>query len=219
MQAICLSAEVLDTLIQGLILPYRRTMDPLSVLASVLAVAGATAQTAKSLYELVDGVRHAPDEIVALSKDTHAFYNIVFSLETSLRDRKISKMVGEEQPLTILVGNLEEPLKNCSAALGRLMVKIQSVVRPLDGERFRMSSNELKWYFMKKEIKELTDQVERTKATLNNAQTNVITYVGSVVKGSKPNSFLEPFERHKSSHGVVIVSCMPELILVANFVD
>lgn len=175
MHAICIGTRDLRDLIQGLLLPLRDSMDPFSIVVGVLGTAVATAEAAKALYELVDGVRHAPDEIIVISKDTHAFYNIVYSLEMSLKNPTIRDMVSNEEALAILVGNLKDPLTNCSAALGRLMVKIQSVIRPLDDERSRMSSNELKWYFMKKEVKELTDQVERTKATLNSAQTNVIT--------------------------------------------
>lgn len=47
------------------------------------------------------------------------------------------------------------------------MVKMQGFVRPLDGQRWRMSSNDWKWYFAKKEILELTARVEACKATLN----------------------------------------------------
>ena len=59
------------------------------------------------------------------------------------------------------------------SVLGQSMVKIQGFVRPLDGERYRMSSNDLKWYFARKEFQELTARVETCKRTLNTGSTAI----------------------------------------------
>ncbi|KAL8948938.1 MAG: hypothetical protein Q9222_004914 [Ikaeria aurantiellina] len=150
-------------------------MDPFSIIAGVLGIASVVAESSKALYELIDGIRSAPEEIKNISRDTHAFYSILFSLETSLRDPKITATIAEDDPLTALVGNLREPLGNCSSVLGQLMVKIQGFVRPLDGERSRFSSNDLKWFWGKKEILELTARVEACKATLDTGLTAVGT--------------------------------------------
>ncbi|KAL8711912.1 MAG: hypothetical protein Q9225_007041 [Loekoesia sp. 1 TL-2023] len=150
-------------------------MDPLSAIAGVLGIVSVAAQSAKTLYELIDTVRSAPNEIKNISRDTHAFYNILFSLESSLKDVKVTAAIAEDEGLTALVGNLREPLGNCTSVLGQLMVKIQGFVRPLDGERKRFSNNDLKWWIGKKEILELTGRVEATKATLNTGLTAVGT--------------------------------------------
>ncbi|KAL8803122.1 MAG: hypothetical protein Q9182_003372 [Xanthomendoza sp. 2 TL-2023] len=142
-------------------------MDPLSVIAGVLGIATVAAQSSKGLYELIDGIRSAPDEIKNISRDIHAFYDILYSLESSLKDPGITAVVAEDDALTALIGNLKTPIGNCSSVLGQLMVKIQGFVRPLDGERYRMSSNELKWYFGRKEVLELTARVEACKGTLD----------------------------------------------------
>ncbi|KAL8999625.1 MAG: hypothetical protein Q9169_001585 [Polycauliona sp. 2 TL-2023] len=142
-------------------------MDPLSIIAGVLGIATVAAQSSKGLYEMIDAVRSAPDEFKNISRDTRAFYTIVYSLETSLQDTKITAIIAEDDALTTLIANLRSPVANCSSALGQLMVKIQSFVRPLDGERYRMSSNDLRWYFGRKEILELTERVEATKQTLD----------------------------------------------------
>ncbi|KAL8708801.1 MAG: hypothetical protein Q9220_006362 [cf. Caloplaca sp. 1 TL-2023] len=154
-------------------------MDPLSIIAGVLGIASVAGQSSKALYELIDGIRSAPEEIKNISRDTHAFYSILFSLETSLRDPKITATIAEDDPLTALVGNLREPLGNCSSVLGQLMVKIQGFVRPLDGERSRFSSNDLKWYWGKREILELTARVEACKATLDTGLTAVGTLMAA----------------------------------------
>ena len=116
-------------------------MDPLSILAGVLGVTAITAESAKRLCELLDTIRTAPEEIKNISRDTQAFYSILFSLESSLRDAEVTAVIAKDEALTALVGNLEEPLKSCTKVLGQLMVKMQGFVRPLDEEGWRMSSN------------------------------------------------------------------------------
>ncbi|KAL8674291.1 MAG: hypothetical protein Q9168_001284 [Polycauliona sp. 1 TL-2023] len=142
-------------------------MDPLSIIAGVLGIAAVAAQSSKALYEMIDAIRAAPNEIKTISRDTSDFYTIVYSLELSLNDPKITAIIAEDDALTTLIANLRSPIGNCSSVLGQLMTKIQSFVKPLDGERYRMSSNDLKWYFGRKEILELTERVEATKQTLD----------------------------------------------------
>ncbi|KAL8724746.1 MAG: hypothetical protein Q9181_006693 [Wetmoreana brouardii] len=150
-------------------------MEPLSIIAGVLGITSVAAQSTKALYELIDGIRSAPPEIKNISRDTHAFYGILFSLESSLKDSKITAVIAEDDSLTVLVGNLRAPLANCSSVLGQLMLKVQGSVRPLDGERWRIATNNLKWYFGKKDILELTGRVEACKATLDTGLTAVGT--------------------------------------------
>lgn len=176
MKGVFLSTKDLSSLLAGFALPYiSGAMDPLSAIAGVLGIVTFAAQSSKSLYELIDSVRSAPGEIKTISRDTHAFYNILFSLESSLKDPKVTAAIAEDEGLIALVGNLREPLGNCTSVLGQLMVKIQGFVRPLDGERKRFSNNDLKWWIGKKEILELTGRVEATKATLNTGLTAVGT--------------------------------------------
>ncbi|KAL8746481.1 MAG: hypothetical protein Q9184_007742 [Pyrenodesmia sp. 2 TL-2023] len=150
-------------------------MDPLSIIAGVLGISAAAAQASKSLYEMIEGIRSAPDEIKNISRDNRAFYSILYSLEIALKDPKITKVIADDDALTAYIDNLREPLANCSSVLGQLMIKIQGFIRPLDGERYRMSSNDLKWYFGRKEVLELTARVEACKSTLDTGLTAIGT--------------------------------------------
>lgn len=142
MKGVYLSQRDFFSLLAGFSLHYKCSgMDPLSILAGVLGVTAITAESAKRLCELLDAVRSAPNEIKNISRDTQAFYSILFSLESSLRDAEVTAVIARDENLTALVGNLEGPLKNCRSVLGQLMVKIQGFVRPLDEEGWRMSSN------------------------------------------------------------------------------
>ncbi|KAL9611600.1 MAG: hypothetical protein Q9167_003758 [Letrouitia subvulpina] len=154
MHTVCIGTRDLNDLIQGLVLPLRDNKDPFSIVAGVLDIAVTTAEAAKELCKLVDSLPNAPAEIITIPGDD---------------------MVSNEEALTILVGNLKDPLTSCLAALGRLMVKIQGYIRPMDGEKSRISTNELKRHFKKEMVKELTTQVEMAKVTFDSAQVNVIT--------------------------------------------
>lgn len=176
MRGVFLSTHDLSSLLAGFALPYQTNkMDPLSITAGVLGISAAAAQASKSLYEMIEGIRSAPDEIKNISRDNRAFYSILYSLEIALKDPKITKVIADDDALTAYIDNLREPLANCSSVLGQLMVKIQGFIRPLDGERYRMSSNDLKWYFGRKEVLELTARVEACKNTLDTGLTAIGT--------------------------------------------
>ena len=151
--------------------------DPLSVISSVVGVGIAALQSAKLLFELADGIKNAPEEIKAISNDTHAFYDVVFSLETSLKDADVLSVVQENTAMVAMVANLEKPLRNCSTTLGQLMLKIRDRVKPsVDGKSYKFSSS-AQWYFTKKDIKEVLDRLEQNKATLNAALNTITAYV------------------------------------------
>lgn len=176
MRGVFLSTQDLSSLLAGFaLLHHSDSMDPLSIIAGVLGISAVAAQSSKRLYEMIDGIRSAPDEIKNISRDTRAFYSILYSLEISLKDPNITAVIAEDDALTTLIANLRLPLGNCSSVLGQLMVKIQGFVRPLDGERYRMSSNDLKWYFGRKEVLDLTARVEACKGTLDTGLTAIGT--------------------------------------------
>lgn len=150
--------------------------DPLSIIASVVGIGGAAVSASRGLYELVNTIQNAPEQIATTSKDLHSFYTIVSSLHSALQDNDVKRVVRDDFDLTAMVGNLEEPLRSCTTVLGLLMVKIQGHLKPgEDGRGLRMSSVDLKWYFTKKEVKELMERLEASKATLDTALTAVGT--------------------------------------------
>ncbi|KAL8863937.1 MAG: hypothetical protein Q9174_007507 [Haloplaca sp. 1 TL-2023] len=187
LKGILLSSAQLSSLLAGFSLPSVTSgMDPLSIIAGVLGITTAAVQSSKALFELIDGIRSAPDEIKNISQDIHAFYNILYSLEVSLRDSKITTVIAEDESLTSLLGNLDRPLANCSNVLGQLMLKIRSFVKPLEGEKWRMTSNSIQWYFGRREILELTQRLEACKATLDTGLIAINTVKLMVAGGTGP---------------------------------
>lgn len=138
------------------------------ILTRVITVGTAALQCSKALYELLDNIREAPDQIIAISRDAHAFYSVVCSLDSALLDEVINSVLEKDGNLATLVGNLEQPIRNCSKTLGQMMVKIQAHVKTSDKNDLKFSLD-LKWYFTKRGVKEGMDRLGHDKATLDTA--------------------------------------------------
>ena len=142
--------------------------DPFSVVLGVITISTAALQCSKALYELLDNIREAPEQIIVISRDAHAFYSVVCSLDSALRDEVINSVLENDGSLTTLVGNLEQPIRNCSKTLGQMMAKIQAHVKTSEKNGLKFSLD-LKWYFTKRGVKEGMDRLGHDKATLDTA--------------------------------------------------
>lgn len=60
--------------------------DPLSLVLGALPLAIQAAQASKTLLGFVADMRGAPGSIKAVSKEVHAFYNVLSSLSIVLKD-------------------------------------------------------------------------------------------------------------------------------------
>ena len=154
-------------------------MDPLSVIAGVVSIASATCSASQALFQLVDDIKGGPEQVQAISRDAHAFYSVIFSLNLALQDRNIRLIISDDPSLVQMIENLSRPLSNCQAVLGQLMVKIEPRVKPTsDGRAFRINKLDFRWgFFAKNEVKELMTRLEATKSTLDNALGSITTYV------------------------------------------
>ncbi len=147
-------------------------MAELGIIASVVQLTAAAIASARALSDLVDTIKHAPEEITAISKDTHAFNKIVFSVQVALRDPVVERVVIDDAKLSEVVEGLSEPLQNCSSVLAQLKPKIQSHLKPTEDGGLRMSSMDFKWYFKKRDVMDCRNRLEATKSTLDTALTS-----------------------------------------------
>lgn len=151
--------------------------DPLSIFASVLAIASTVIQSSKALFELVDDIREGPEEIRSISRDAHSFYSVVFSLNTTLGDARIREIISDDDALLDMISNLKSPLSNCEAVLAKLMIKMQTLrLGPESrGDRMRLAS--VKWgLFSKSEVRGLQLRLEAAKSTLNSVLNGISVY-------------------------------------------
>ena len=149
------------------------------MIAGVVSIASGACSASQALFKLVDDIKGGPEQVQAISRDAHAFYSVIFSLNLALQDRDIRLMISDDPSLVQMIENLSRPLSNCQAVLGQLMVKIEARVKPTpDGRAFRINRLDFKWgFFAKNEVKELMARLEATKSTLDNALSSVTTCV------------------------------------------
>ena len=125
-------------------------MAEIGLLASLIAVAGAAITSSKALFELVDQVRNAPEEVLAISRDTHSFHNVVSSVRGAIRDPAVVRILEEDCQLRDLVKELEDPLRNCAAVLAQLKPRIQAYLKPNSKGGYQISFVNVRWIFKKK---------------------------------------------------------------------
>ena len=142
-------------------------MDPISGMASVAGVATAAIQVSKSIYDVVQTVRNAPAEIIALSEDAHAINTIISTLSLLFKDQKTRKAVSNDIHVAEAIRNLERPLRNCLNLLQQLNAKLREHLKPVEGGGWKVSSLDLKWYFRKNDVRELVTRLESTKSSLD----------------------------------------------------
>ena len=99
--------------------------DPVTIVTGVIGIATAAIQSSKVFFELVNDIKGGPAEIGSVSRDVHAFYAIVFSLNATLKEVNVKNVITCDEAMVSMIGNLAGPLENCQVVLGELMVKIQ----------------------------------------------------------------------------------------------
>lgn len=151
--------------------------DPLSVIGGILTIAGAAIQVSKTLFELVDDIRECPEEIRSISRDTHSFYSVVFSLNITLGDNRIREIISSDYAMLDMISNLKGPLSNCEAILAKLMIKIRTLKLSSEGRGDWIRLTNVKWgLFSKSEVRGLQLRLEAAKSTLNSVLNGISVY-------------------------------------------
>ncbi|KAH8731664.1 hypothetical protein GQ44DRAFT_767512 [Phaeosphaeriaceae sp. PMI808] len=135
--------------------------DPLSIIASVVTIAGLAYSSSKALYELILTIRDAPSEFQGLNQEINTLSHILDSLKTSLPKRAAT--LGESQ-LTCLTA-IEQTLQGCDLACKAFKDKVNGLtVHSQDGKRSFRDGVKLK--FQSKSIKDFHMKVVSWKASL-----------------------------------------------------
>ncbi|KAL9632651.1 MAG: hypothetical protein Q9164_005185 [Protoblastenia rupestris] len=173
-------------------------MDPFSIVAGVVGVSGAAIRASSSLYELIESVRNAPAEISAVSKDAHAFNDVISSLEMTLSDSTVGSVLKDDENVIKAIKRLERPLANCLDIIEQVDAKLRSHLKPIAGGGWRVSNLDVKWYFTRGEVKDLVTRLESTKQTLDAALSTVVLVCTIRTAGRDRNSGPYPdIQRHR----------------------
>lgn len=100
-------------------------MDPISLTASVIAVATLAYDTGKALYELVETYSHANDIFGELHSDVDGLNSVLRSLQTIGGDDKGASF---SQKHCLCLKELEPALNNCSDAYKAFKVKVDKLM-------------------------------------------------------------------------------------------
>ena len=149
-------------------------MAEIGLIASVVGVTGAALAASKALYDMIDQVRNAPEEILAISRDTHSFHGIITNVHVAITDHFIVSRLGTEQQILRAVEQLEGPLENCGTILTQMRSRIKSHLKQSHDGGFRVSSFDMRWIFQRKDVMDCRNRLETTKSTLNAALSSVV---------------------------------------------
>lgn len=139
--------------------------DPLSIIAGVSGTIMFGLHASRKAYELIDGIRDAPQEVRDISKDVKAFGEVLAGLQGTLKDDFNSVDNGAAADI---LQSLQVPLNNCIATLEDLTDRVRKKIKP-SGDSETSKWRGLAWMFKKNEVKTLQDRLVNGKLTLGMA--------------------------------------------------
>ena len=151
--------------------------DPFTSIGCFLGILSSLLEISQAVFEIVDDVRNATHEIRCLSRDLHAFFSLIRSLDIALREQDVRDIVESDEAILYQVHSLRESLRNCRDILTKLMVKHEKFEKNGDSMGFK----KLRWaVFIKGEVRRLQLPLETMKSTLNSALNAVTMCVDAV---------------------------------------
>ena len=151
--------------------------DPFSTVGCVLGILSSLSAISQDVKKIVDNIKRASHEIRCLSRDIHAFFSLVHSLDITLREQDVRDIVEKDGAILSQIRGLQESLGNCRDVLTKLLVKHEKIQLKGDAPCFR----KLRWaIFTKDEVRNLQLSLETMKSTLNAALNTVTMWVDLV---------------------------------------
>ena len=91
--------------------------DPFSTVGCVLSILSSLSAISQDVKNIVDNVKRASHEIRCLSRDIHAFFSPVHSLDITLREQDVKDIVERDGAILSQIRGLKESLGNCRDVL------------------------------------------------------------------------------------------------------
>jgi len=124
-------------------------------------------QSAKTLYELIDGIVRAPKQLKDLNEDLDVVRQLLASIKGAMKgtsDVKLSEGVKK------CLEDVKPSMKGCEMACNEFTEKLSKITRHSSSDRTRFDDR-LKLQFQEKEIVTFRYRIESYKSTLNIALT------------------------------------------------
>ncbi|KAI9660712.1 MAG: hypothetical protein M1821_010064 [Bathelium mastoideum] len=160
-------------------------MDPLSVTASAIAIAGAICTSYEQISKFVALVRNAPNQLEGLHSRAGTLNSLVANLKQALEENAIRKVVEQDELALSHVRALDTPLKAVEHTLNEVVDKLTSQYRPTtDKKAYKIR---LKYYLSTSDWKDLQARlnlhVQVLSASMQGLNTlNVLRVLGAPSK-------------------------------------
>ena len=138
--------------------------DPLSVTASVIAVATTAYKSSQALYEVIDTITQAPESFRALNADVKALNNLLALMVDAIEAKKQVASLPAAQ--TACLKALELPLHGCAQACENFKAKLDELMSH-SSDRHTSMRDRIKLHFRSKEIESLQFKLGSYKSTLS----------------------------------------------------
>ena len=147
-------------------------MDPLSVSASVIAVAGLAFSSSKLLYETLCSIRDAPKKFRNLRSEVEVLQQTVLSFQGLEQDSKDGTRLGAQD---LVLNDLKPALKACRECCDELNAKIIKLLSNSKNGRVSLR-DKIKLQFQDREIEASRTLLASIKSTLTIALDFSIRY-------------------------------------------
>lgn len=136
--------------------------DPLSLVASLIAVVQISGSVISCCYEYRKGVKNAPKDLLRVTNEVAGLRNIVERLVALIDDEK---MASHKYLLTIAdLASADGPLEVCQHDLGNLRTKLEPPVND-----WKALGRRLTWPLHEKDVTKTLASIYRTKSLLETA--------------------------------------------------
>ena len=139
-------------------------MDPLSVGASIIAVAGALYNVSQKLRSCARTLVHAGKEVKALAKEINIFSTLMRSLRSILE--RLSSLTPREPKLVNLSEDLVKQAEENVGEFNELLKTLKPLCVPRDGSVIVKTLARLRWAFQKSDLLLLRSKLDSSKVTL-----------------------------------------------------
>ena len=128
-------------------------MDPVTIITTVITLAGAVCTSYDQICRLVAVVQNAPKELEAIRSRAEIINATVTNLKQAVEENAIHKAIEKDKLAQDHVRALDRPLKDVECTLGEVVDKLRKQSRPTsEGEHYKLRR---RYYFSTSEWEQL----------------------------------------------------------------
>ncbi|KAJ5734757.1 hypothetical protein N7533_013160 [Penicillium manginii] len=147
-------------------------------ISAVIAIVEASLVVSSKTYELIQLIKNAPPEIMALQHDIKAFQTLVHNLDAALRSKDVEKVVKEDSQLSQALKSLLDPIKVCKGACDEIYKKLEQTGIAGTSENPDETPSgrhhiKMKWFFTRKEVYAMIARFQAAREVFSHAMASL----------------------------------------------